>query len=333
MGNAGTFAPSGQLKLHYCLAPATTTQDGGPVDAGPPPDGGAALQRHFVSVDPATGAVTTIFSLSTNPPTSWIINKTYTRYLVQVQDASMTLWLYTPAGGAPVKVDSDVAYMMWLPDGESIVYRTMKSELKRADLSGTPVLKTLMTKGVAALPAYKTPGSQGTWTRAGLSPDGKWLHVRASTGSVAAADLSLASTETPGTPTQLASEKAAIFGDPFTADSQTMAYIMNVASTAGIGTLVVRPVAGGPPMEVATGVYWSLFGNGSRLVLMDHYADGDPVGRFDLRWVNLATSGAKPQLLATQVDEKIYFDSTKDKLIWAAQSESAQTGIFAAALP
>jgi hypothetical protein len=66
---------------------------------------------------------------------------------------------------------------------------------------------------------------------------------------------------------------------------------------------------------------------------MDHYADGDPVGRFDLRWVNLATSGAKPQLLATQVDEKIYFDSTKDKLIWAAQSESAQTGIFAAALP
>ena len=210
-------------------------------------------------------------------------------------------------------------------DGQHVVYVAGGAVSLAASTGGTPT------------PLLAAAGYQGILA---LSPDDKWVLAGKTTAMDGVgdtlSDLFLGSITAAGAATAVASmPTAALFGDPFTADSSHLVYTASV--TNGTGTLTSVPTAGGSPVSLGSSIWTNSSSTAAKVVFSTNFTQGGGGGgngEADLEAVDTSAAAPAPTLLVTQADAFFYLDAAKSKVVysWSYLPDST-AGVWVLPLP
>ena len=229
--------------------------------------------------------------------------------------------------GTPVAVDPAVtmttnqSILVGATD-QFVLYTTPAAALKVSPL-GSSLPTTLVATNVASID--------------GVSPDATWVYVNAGTdpNTGLPADLSLASTSTPGTPRLLVNNTLAyILGDPFTSDSSYALFAsqLQLSLTTGAfsgATLNAALVPGtSAPVIVSANAGYQMNGlTGTNVLYADNLnPTGGIAGVVDLHTKDLA--GGASSLVIAGADVTYALTSDKSKLVYTLNFGENTDGLY-----
>ena len=194
----------------------------------------------------------------------------------------------------------------------------------------------------ATVPAPATLQASGVKFVRAISPDENYMVYSSNFDSIPfGSDLFLTkATDPAGSPeTLVTGTTGALFGasgvDAFTADSSYAIWIENLDTTHGIGDLYAGTVAGGTPVQIATGVWQNTSATGTKVVYNNNCGDCNATatggfGHGDIYSVDVATN--QPKLLQTQADipltagNSLPLSTTKDHVIYSYSLNTQSSG-------
>lgn len=228
------------------------------------------------------------------------------------------------ATGTSALIDAQGALGAFTSDGMHLIY-TVGGAVNLASIAGgtpTPLVAAGGYTGIAA-----------------VSPDNNWLLAFKTTSQDnmgdTLLDLYLASASKSSTPTTLASTAtAALFGDPFTADSTHAVFTASV--NAGSGTLTSVATSGGSPATLGSSIWINNSTTAAKVVFNANYMSGGGGGgngQADIMTVDASTTTAAA-LLVTQADANYFLDKAKDKVVYSwSYLQDGTAGIWVTPLP
>ena len=292
-----------------------TAADANPADAGLA-ESGAQMNGAFATIASFVGPTFATTPIATNVSPSFAIDAAGTQVLVSSPSG---LWVYPLGGGSRTLVDEAGTSGLFTKDGNSVLYTTSTSALKRAPIGAGPPI-ALVASGLSVIRA--------------VSPDDAWVLASYKTMGNRY-DLYVASATAPGMATALATmPTSAFFGDPFTLDSRYALFFTNVMSD-GTGDFYAGASTGAPTK--ATSNAWQEYAtSGSRGLVNDNYnpsGGSSGNGIADIEAFD-ATNPTVLKTLVTAADANFYPTPARDAIVYSwSCAQSARAGLWALAVP
>jgi hypothetical protein len=319
----------GDALASYCTSMCASASDAGAGDAGAAATNPATITRY------AAGSWTPT-NISTCAAPAFAANSTADHVLF-FDNGGLEAFNISSAATTPVDPNGDSFVIT--PDGAKVVFGTHAS----GDAGTAGPFKV----SPIASPSPTTLGN-GIDAFYSISPDGNW--VLGFTQLVQTTNFSntiLASTMTPGTPTQLVQQPtSSSIGDDWTTDSKfaiftdTIMTTMTVGGSVTSGNLNVVAVAGASPMQLGTAVWQEAAATGSKVIFNPNWIAPPNLGFgvADLTEIDLSSASPSPKVLVSAADANFFLTPDKMTIVYSystggGSSPSAMSGLWALPVP